>query len=653
MSLATSPRFRHANGKIPACEACKKRKVACDHSRPRCSTCVRRKQECVYVDQESSTPVRRRRYPNILSPSPPNPVITPNGQSPSSEPAVPTSAGYLGFTSFSEVFKEVGVLTGDISGAALSANADGHEPHFTPGNLMTTKIRERCLELLKRVPEQTRASYLFRKRAEPLEGWMKFVADHLLESLYETFGQILGRSRKVTHLEALAHQLCINTATPFSDEETDPKRWLAQFSGQNMRWESIGILICFWDEDCPASKADVDGWVSIDRENLEACLELCKQLSTGNSLMLYLTYRLMIVESVFSGDSSLATWRLHGEAASLLTFLGFHAEADRPGYQPTISPEIKRIIFTLVYIFNIVIVAFTGRPPTMNSSYLTTPLPLDLNDGDLALDLVLLREKASRLDAQGWNQESAVYTTTSIRAWAMIASIRDDIFTVALGKDTDPVILHTLTLLKKRASDTMCQFPRSLQQNLDDLMISSLDVIALYPRLTLRLEHLQNLFLIERLLLRHGSVDDGDLLAISFEMVTHTLYCWTHLDRLLAVRRDCEWLVMSFAAPAGGTLCMHLLKPKPDAADKDALSRSKIVQKLSLLVGFLDWVDPSGPNGKLCKGCKAIIEKVLDKAINDTREPDSSTVLPFQTDIPAELNFNFDLLDTFDWLRSE
>ncbi|KAI0008837.1 hypothetical protein F4779DRAFT_641320 [Xylariaceae sp. FL0662B] len=651
-----SPDFRRSNGRIPACEPCKKRKIACDHLRPVCTRCITRGQEnaCAYLDHESLRPTRRRRHPHAMSPSSSVASLPSGSQVTSPDPTASTSAGYLGFTSFSAVYQEAGILTGDVSSALPPADADTRGASLSPVNPMFTRVRETCLTLLQRVPERTRATHLFRKRAGPLEGWIKFVAEHLLESLFETFGHYLGRTRKPSHLEVLAHQLCANTTASFSDDEPDPGTWMAQFSGQKMRWESIGILLCFWDEDSPISKVDVDGWVSVNRESLDLCVELCKRLARGNSLMVYLTYRLMVAESLFSGDASLATWRLHGEVISLLTFLGFHAEANNSEYQPSFSSEIKRKLCAVVYIFNIVCVSFTGRPPLMNSNYLITPLPLDLKDEDLALDQVSLRDKADRLDARGWNQEGDLYCTTVIRAWGMLASIREEVFQIALGKNAGLAINDTLVLLKKRELDTVSHFPRSLQHRLDDLVNSRLDIVVLYSRLVLQLEHLQNLFFIERLLLRHGQMDGGDLLAVSFEMVTYTLYFWTHLDRLLAVRRDCEWLVMSYAAPAGGILCMELLKPRLAIAEMTGMSRSKIVQKLSLLVGYLDWVDPSGPNGKLCQTCKIIIEHVLDQAINDAANRSSpSAAQPFHFEAPAELSFNFDLLDTFDWLRPE
>lgn len=117
---------------------------------------------------------------------------------------------------------------------------------------------------------------------------------------------------------------------------------------------------------------------------------------------------------------------------------------------------------------------------------------------------------------------------------------------------------------------------------------------------------------------------------------------------------------MAYAAPAGGILCNELLKPTLHLAPVEGVTKSGIVQKLSLLIGFLSWVGPSAPNGHLCASCKTVIEHVLEHFVNGA--PASSTsngaadqVLDFNPTFGADMDgfFNFELLDTFDWMRSE
>ena len=95
---------------------------------------------------------------------------------------------------------------------------------------------------------------------------------------------------------------------------------------------------------------------------------------------------------------------------------------------------------------------------------------------------------------------------------------------------------------------------------------------------------------------------------------------------------------------------MELLNPSFNGhhPQNGEITRSAIIQQLSLLVGFLDWVGPNGTNGALCSNCNAVIKSVLDHTLNSTG------TVPWQpTDLDAQIDFNFDLMDTFDWLRTD
>jgi hypothetical protein len=218
---------------------------------------------------------------------------------------------------------------------------------------------------------------------------------------------------------------------------------------------------------------------------------------------------------------------------------------------------------------------------------------------------------------------------------------------------------------------TVSQFPPVLVLQEGDVKSHSVDALTLYVRLLIRLEHLQNLFFIERLASKqqqhnqHNHHHDAGtvsapLLELSVEMVTLTLAFWTHQDRLSWMSCDFEFLVMSYAAPASGILCTELLNPASSrGAAASPITRSNIIQQLSLLFGFLDWVGPSAPNVDLCGIVKRVIKHVLDEALNVSADAPAPGLLDeaggWDAGFSADLNdyFSFDLLDTFDWLRGE
>lgn len=132
---------------------------------------------------------------------------------------------------------------------------------------------------------------------------------------------------------------------------------------------------------------------------------------------------------------------------------------------------------------------------------------------------------------------------------------------------------------------------------------------------------------------------------------------------------------MNYAAPGGGILCMELLRPTftgPHHPRSTKITRSSLIQQLSLLVGFLGWVSPGAPNADLCASCRVVIQRVLDHTLNvgvtssqnhqeqrGTREDAVPALEQPLGDVFAQgvdtenLFFGFDLLDTYDWLRDD
>lgn len=97
--------------------------------------------------------------------------------------------------------------------------------------------------------------------------------------------------------------------------------------------------------------------------------------------------------------------------------------------------------------------------------------------------------------------------------------------------------------LKNKELEAAADMPAVLRFRESDVRDPDVDSEKLYPRMLMRLEHLQNLFFVERLLKRHGCANDGDLLAVSYEMTSATMLFWTNMDGLAMVYEDFKWLV--------------------------------------------------------------------------------------------------------------
>lgn len=108
--------------------------------------------------------------------------------------------------------------------------------------------------------------------------------------------------------------------------------------------------------------------------------------------------------------------------------------------------------------------------------------------------------------------------------------------------------------LKDRHVEAVKEFPASLAYNPADFADPDSNVNMIFARILLQLEQLQNLFLIERMLSKHGEVDEGGILLIAFKLVSLTLLFWTHKDRFAPFRNDFEWLVRQTIPPLSITI---------------------------------------------------------------------------------------------------
>ncbi|KAK8094909.1 hypothetical protein PG997_001594 [Apiospora hydei] len=618
--------------------------------------------QCIYTIS-SSTPVRphggkpssqplqgadRSRQPSSPSPSS---VQLNEMQSPSPSLSLRNNIlnrratgghGYLGATSYSAVFQEtrdnLNLLGATPRTQDNSREAFGQEEP----EILTPSIRELCFTVLRLLPQPNKVVFQKQTNLSVYQSFMHGIAEHILKSLYETWGEHLNAGADdETKLEDMAKALCVNTMEPFSYTIRDSEEWLSQFSGPNLRWESIA-----------------------GHRTLGLCIQLSREFTEGNILLIHLYHRRAILESKTSGDASLPTWQCHAACMSLLTFHGFHDEPSthsyryNPSYRPSLAVECRRRMLAVCFCSDNNMVTFTGRPPLLGTSYISTPLPLDVSDDVLFSDEQILARVASEtLDERGWNTSGHFHPATLIRARVILSHIRAEIAQLALGKDPFP--FERIGQIRAKQTQAVSEFPKTAVFQLHELRAADMDITRFYQRLLVRLEILMNEFLLDRLQYRHFQADSSDLLVTAYEMVVLTLTVWTHMD-LLTDKRDFDWVLMGYGAPAGGVLCMELLNPTLQGAHpKNAeISRSAIIQKLSLLVGFFEWVSPSAPNAALCDNAMVTIKHVLDATLNvdpmaAAGAAGQAGMANMDWNFSTQVDFNFDLLDTFDWLRAD
>lgn len=263
MSSTDSARLRRLNGRLQACDPCRRRKVACDHGQPVCQRC-RSKQwdaRCTYtITARSAVPLASRLTPgtpttSITASSPPPPPV--QAREDTTQEQTPTSAstpgtaivtpnwkapGYLGYASYNTVLDEARErlpLPGQHTSSENDAGLDVPRSDVRVSEL----VLGACVAVLRLLPPPEESSIpphdflvLFQ--------WLHRLGLSIRESLYapSIFGAFLGSRRDEANLRKLAYTICANTAKPV-DDDLEGHEWLQQFTGHNIRWESVGMLI--------------------------------------------------------------------------------------------------------------------------------------------------------------------------------------------------------------------------------------------------------------------------------------------------------------------------------------------------------------------------------------------------------------------------
>ncbi|KAM3561836.1 hypothetical protein MY1884_002173 [Beauveria asiatica] len=690
---------RRRNGRPQACEPCRRRKVGCDHQLPACARCQKGRIEhrCVYLvagrdplllstpprssREHTSTlpsspdrlPARRARVasPGVAPPPPP-----PRKQHRASAGAHPLESsvryealGYMGATSFSTDLEEAQRRLMSMPGAADSPISSSQQP---PRDAPSFSLRDfdppaAAINVIRNIPDRASSYYLFETYRNIHDAWCRLAARWLLHSLWDTFGDILQGDRSDESLSVMAKKLCLNTALVLREDHTNPNEWFKEFSGQNMRWECIGILFGYWSSgllslpretfkgSCKALH-DMDRRTALDfyKDLVADCANLCWNAGNGNTLLCFLLFERSLLQSNISGDGDLRHFRLHGDLIALTTYLGLHTSSAAFGDR-SVSVQIRRRLFAGIFNIDKLIAIFTGRPPLLTRRFISESEPLDISDEELLQVPPGPGAAYAGIDGAGWSLGNKILPVSPLRARTMMAYTRDSILEIALRNNKLMACEDALLELKQQATSMYDGFPLILKHAADDLQNPDLDHVQVYTRLHITLEHLHNVFFIERLLSKLREGVTAELVRISLEIIELSLIPFTNRQLTTGVMCDIDWLLMAYGAPAGGVLCMELLRPAAASSGAAGVKKSTMIRSLSMLVGCLHAVPSDAPNYGVSATLKKIIEQVLDRVLDPPAETTGQelSVQGWETDflVDAADLFTSDLLDTFDWFR--
>ncbi|KAH7203247.1 hypothetical protein BKA60DRAFT_527185 [Fusarium oxysporum] len=599
-----SPLVTRRNGKKQACEPCRRRKVACDHGYPVCRRCRKRPNgasACYYASPEqAATPSRSR-----LSQQPVSEASALN-----SEAAVP-SAQTRNFE--------------PDDGLWSSPAARPPQGFFGPTSFPAA-YQETEASLAAQGPLAAEAN------APPSPS--------------------VSAPPSVAELQSMT----------LREDQDDPAAWIESLSGPNLRWETVGVMFLYTalSELSTTSNEESKRIIRHCTEYCASCITLANMGGSSGTLMLFLMYKRSVLHAWMHGETSLPYWKFHAETVAMLTFSGLHDNRSKSSQNVSSVPtEIRRRIGCQIFIVDKFLATFVGRPPLLTRKFCSIKSPLDLEESALLSDKETSQRQSRRLDRDGWNTDGRIYSSSLLRVRMMIALVRDEILEVVLAQDTHSSITDIMTL-KEKQLELYRQLPHHFLWDTAQEEIREINLEIGYPKLLIRLDHLLNMFLLQRLFVKHGH-PRNELLRTSFEMVVLTLNFWAQKHIWAALQGKCRWIIMGYATLAGAVLCMELIEPVPvTISPQDSIiagetySRSSIIQQLSLLLGYLKTSCPSQTHCSVAHNVRGVIKKVLDHILNN--QTVTQPVVEFGgLEFGGNWDYfsSFSALDNFDWLMEE
>lgn len=173
------------------------------------------------------------------------------------------------------------------------------------------------------------------------------------------------------------------------------------------------------------------------------------------------------------------------------------------------------------------------------------------------------------------------------------------------------------------------------------------------------LQSLQNEFLLNRVAIARGLWNSQGLLENALEMLDIALMFWMKRDELMVFSSGFDWIITYYGVPSAGAICVQLLK-QSSGQTFVRFSRSDAIQKLTLFIGFLEWVRPSHGNYKLATRLKRVIKRVLDHVLENgqAEEVDAAVEMEFAQPttydpmlLPYDDMQDLNWLNTIDWTQ--
>ncbi|KAI2722544.1 hypothetical protein CBS147332_3473 [Penicillium roqueforti] len=618
-------------------------------------------------------------------------------------------------TRFSAVFVE----NQDSFGAVMfdATNSSHRELGREPDSTARSRV-ELAVRTLLNFPTARTCDMLMAGIHHIYDVWLSpTMIQRCLKQVWTEYASALGELRTRESVLRVANDLFLNhkrsQSTPECDHagNSDHPSWMNWFGGPHLRWEMIGILFSWagiafrckqeWDPvfDLPEQYGRNRNTAADKmRECAAACIRLCEGNFEISDTMVICMKNSTRLQSIIISDESDRVRVDYGTVRGAFISAGFHRLT--PAKEITPFSQHRASLAASMYYHDKCHSLFNARPPMLSNRYCQCPLPLDLSEEDVYGDRERLALAIAKLDSNGWNTNGQIFTTTWLRALAMLSPIREGILELTLSVNSE-FTKSQVEDLQVQLGKIVASYPPHIQYRRNSEWPQSSSrchersAHEVYIITRIQLDVLQCQFLLQRLLVSRQFSGGQDLFDIAQETMSVILSLWLKRDQLQEFHHAFDWIAVSYAMPCAGILCVELLRasnlapssPQNELTSTSAasncvkFSRSEVVQILVMFRALLDWIRPTDNNAQLSKKFKTVIQRIIDAVFDslgsscgmqaqefpgeqqslrqygpqDERSPGQNLPMAIgrEQDIDPEMNkfHDMDWLNTVDWTQ--
>ena len=381
-------------------------------------------------------------------------------------------------------------------------------------------------------------------------------AESLLDSCVESMDEALNFGQPT---DTCMEHLTRNSQIPLLfNRESTFNSYVAQFSGQNSRLETLGIFLSAVARATndvpffpPLYKTDEDKFRlrKLATRLSDHALEVCLSLDCLNDLQLAFQYENFIVHTFVDGDQSYSSWRRLGDVIASMLALGYHERVETRSRIPEFLVELRQSAFARIYTDDKEVSIFLGRPPRLSRRFCHFRIPIALDSFELP---------APGTESNGQADAIKIDYRAGCSWAALCAQLKEEILELFIEKNRENCVQRA-SIICARAEAQWQQLPTHMRYDvgcLNDYRRSPFERDFL---ISARLDHIHISFLLRFVLLNSMAQPDDEMIQIAHEMLTLVVQAVLARDRLANSGTGLVWKVIFYGLPASGIILIAIL----------------------------------------------------------------------------------------------